>query len=126
MWRQSRILSYLLVFALAALLPGRAIGDFQASGQLEIHYINIGQGGSTLIIGPNGTRILYDFGKRKGTRDILPYLESIQLKPDHGLHYAIVSHYDLDHYEGYRALVDGGYDVMVANYGPSPEPPLQS
>jgi beta-lactamase superfamily II metal-dependent hydrolase len=29
---------------------------------LEIHYINVGQGDSTLIVGPTGTTILIDAG----------------------------------------------------------------
>ncbi len=31
--------------------------EWEPSGQLEIHYINVGQGSSVLIIGPDGTRI---------------------------------------------------------------------
>ncbi len=123
MWQHSRNFGCFLFLSLLALPPSETFGDYQEAASLEIHYINVGQGGSTLIIGPNGTRILYDFGRWSGARDILPYLESIELKPEHGLHYAILSHYDLNHYVGYRALVDAGYDILVANYGPSPEPP---
>jgi competence protein ComEC len=86
---------------------------------LEIHYINVGQGGSTLIIGPNGTRILYDFGKVSGDRDIVPYLrDEVGLVPSQGIHFTIVSHRDTDHYVGYREVIQAGYDVLVANYGP--------
>jgi beta-lactamase superfamily II metal-dependent hydrolase len=85
---------------------------------LEIHYINVGQGGSTLIVGPNGTRILYDFGWKNGDKSIVPYLrDTIKLKPQEGLHYSIVSHRDSDHYSGYKAVIKAGYDVLVANYG---------
>ncbi len=92
---------------------------WQPSGMLEIHYINVGQGGSTLIIGPNGTRILYDFGKVRGDRDIVPYLRNnVGLAPAQGLHFSIVSHRDTDHYVGYLEVIKAGYDVLVANYGP--------
>ncbi len=105
-------------------LPLAPLAAFEASGKLEIHYINIGQGGSTLIIGPNGTRILYDFGNRGGDRDIVPYLrDTLGLAPADGLHYAIISHYDRDHYFGYRDLVEADYDVLVANFQPSDDPP---
>lgn len=100
-----------------ALVVSTAIA-FEPSGELEIHYINVGQGGSTLIIGPNGTRILYDFGNYDGNRDIVPYLRDVLgLVPEEGLHYAIVSHRDKDHYTGYKGVVDAGYNVIVANYG---------
>lgn len=75
----------------------------------------MGQGGATLIIGPNGTRILYDFGNISGVRSIIPYLQSLNSTPDVGLDYAIVSH--RDHYIGYKALIDAGYQIFVANYG---------
>jgi hypothetical protein len=33
------------------------------SGNLEIHHINIGQGDSTLIVGPTGKSLLFDAGE---------------------------------------------------------------
>jgi beta-lactamase superfamily II metal-dependent hydrolase len=108
-----------LLFIALFLFPVNDVNaEFKPSGKLEIHYINVGQGGCTLIIGPDGTRILYDFGGREGNRDIVPYLmDSIDLSPEDGLHYTIVSHRDTDHYVGYRDVVDAGYDVLLANYG---------
>lgn len=104
---------------LYALYPSTVAAQWQPSGMLEIHYINVGQGGSTLIIGPNGTRILYDFGKVRGDRDIVPYLrDRLGLAPEQGIHFTIVSHHDTDHYVGYREVVRAGFDVLVANYGP--------
>jgi beta-lactamase superfamily II metal-dependent hydrolase len=100
------------------LSPSLGSAQWQPSGDLEIHYINVGQGGSTLIIGPNGTRILYDFGKVNGNRDIVPYLrDNLGLAPQQGIHFTIVSHRDTDHYVGYREVIKAGYDVLVANYG---------
>jgi beta-lactamase superfamily II metal-dependent hydrolase len=98
---------------------GLAFADgFEPSGKLEVHYINVGQGGCTMIIGPDGTRILYDFGNVSGKRHIIPYLQkAVGLMPEDGFDYSIVSHRDKDHYVGYKALVDKGYDFKVANYG---------
>lgn len=105
-------------FALVA-LSSSVQAQWEPSRKLEIHYINVGQGASTLLIGPNGTRILYDFGKVSGDRDIVPYLrDSVGLAPQQGIHFAFVSHRDTDHYVGYREVVGAGYDVLVANYGP--------
>ena len=95
---------------------------FAQQSNLEVHYINVGQGGSTLIIGPNGTKILYDFGRVSGRINIVPYLkEQLKLSPEKGIDYAIVSHGDKDHYMGYRDVVAkeiGGFDILRANYEP--------
>ncbi len=115
----ARMRHWAMAGLLAAMLPGAAAGQWKPSGMLEVHYINVGQGGSTLIIGPNGTRILYDFGKVRGDRDIVPYMrDHLELAPQQGIHFTIVSHRDTDHYVGYREVVQAGYDVLVANYGP--------
>jgi hypothetical protein len=96
--------------------------SFAQQRELEIHYINVGQGGSTLIIGPNGTKILYDFGRVAGRKYIVPYLkEQLKLHPEKGIDYAIVSHGDKDHYMGYRDVVSeeiGGFNILNANYEP--------
>lgn len=103
----------------------QAHAAFEKSGLLEIHYINVGQGGSTLIIGPNGTRILYDFGKSGGKRYIIPYLKNkVGIQPEDGLHYTIVSHNDTDHYKGFRDLIDDKYRVHVANYSSGSNKPV--
>lgn len=92
------------------------------SRPLEIHYINVGQGGATLIVGPNGTKILYDFGRVAGRKHIVPYLTNVAgIAPVEGIHFAIVSHGDKDHYVGYKDVVAAGYDVLVANFGPRRE-----
>jgi competence protein ComEC len=87
------------------------------TGKLEINYINVGQGGSTLIIGQDGTKILFDFGAVPGNSNIVPYLrDTVGLKPAAGIQYAMVSHRDKDHYVGYKDVVAAGYDVLIANY----------
>lgn len=94
--------------------------------KLEIHYINTGQGGSTLIIGPDGTTILYDFGVKKGEAGLVPYLDSV-LNGRKEIDYAILSHRDRDHFMGYRGLIESGYRIRIANYepdGPKKNSPL--
>ncbi|NVJ99315.1 MAG: hypothetical protein HWE25_14265 [Alphaproteobacteria bacterium] len=109
-----------------ALFPFRA-DAYTPSGQLEIHYINIGQGGSTLIIGPNGTRILYDFGNVGRGSAIASYLnDAVGLKPSEGIHYTIVSHRDQDHYGGFAQVIDAGYDIKVANYDSGSKKPASN
>ncbi len=119
--------SSIIGISLVLLITVPVFGDFKPSGLLEIHYINVGQGGATLIIGPNGTRISYDFGKVSGNRDIVPYLrDTVRLSPSDGIHYTIVSHVDYDHYMGYRDVVQAGYDVLIANYSSGSPKPLST
>ncbi len=90
---------------------------FTPSGKLEIHYINVQQGGSTLVIGPDGTTVLMDAGNNgKGTSEIVPYLQSIGLLPADGLDYTLAAHLDADHCGGFDDVIAAGYDVRVRNY----------
>ncbi|MCP4216341.1 MAG: MBL fold metallo-hydrolase [bacterium] len=80
---------------------------------LEIHYINVQQGQSTLIVGPNGTTILYDGGaETKGTAEIAPYLQSLGINTSQALDYIILSHRHTDHYWGLTELMNYGYDAL--------------
>jgi competence protein ComEC len=107
-----------LTLALTGISSVGAHAEFVPSGLLEIHYINVGQGASTLLIGPDGTRILYDMGDRGRHERIIHYLQTVaRIHPEDGLHYTFVSHPHQDHYFGFRGIVSAGYDVLVANYG---------
>lgn len=96
-----------------------SLGAAAGSGKLEIHYIAVGQGGATLIVGPDGTRIMYDFGRVAGRHFIVPYLLGPRgkMKVGDAVDYAIVSHGDKDHYVGYKDFVST-FDVQGANYMP--------
>ena len=79
------------------------------SGNLEIHHINIGQGDSTLIIGPTGKSLLFDAGEstwnsHTKAQIIGPYIESVL--GCKSLDYVVISHFHLDHigYVGYGGL----------------------
>lgn len=83
------------------------------AANLEIHYINVQQGQCTLIIGPDGTTILYDGGNQyKGTNEVIPYLQSIGITTSQALDYMVVSHIHTDHYWGLTEVINGGYDVL--------------
>ena len=115
--RQASIAFALTAFYCIALGPAWAQAECVPSGNLEIHYINVGQGGSTLIIGQDGTKILYDFGAVAGNRDIVPYLRNVVgLSSGEDIQYTMVSHRDRDHYMGYKDVVEAGYDIAIANY----------
>lgn len=66
MQRQARIPVACMLPLCGLILAVANAFAYTPSDDLEIPYINTGKGGSTLIIGPNGTRILYDFGNVGG------------------------------------------------------------
>ena len=87
------------------------------AANLEIHYINVGWGGSALVKGPNGTTILMEAGKPgKGAARVVPYLQSIGIPSADGLDYVIGGHQHCDHVGGLAEVINAGYDVRVANY----------
>jgi hypothetical protein len=59
-----------------------APASHHASGQLEIHHVNVQQGDCTLIVGPDGTTFLIDAGNQgKGISEVVPYLQSLGIAP---------------------------------------------
>ena len=70
---------------------------------LEIHFIDVGQGDSTLIITPQNKKILVDGGGSEnssfnvGEKTLLPYLLNKQISC---IDYMIISHFDTDHVGG--------------------------
>ncbi len=61
-------------------------------GNLEIHHINVGQGDSTLIVGPTGKSLLFDAGPSSA---VGPYVESVLGHKN--LDYVVISHFHEDH-----------------------------
>lgn len=102
--RRARGLTLLLLILAAAFAQGAFCGE------LEIHVINVGQGSSELVIGPDGTAILIDGGtSAKGTSDVLPYLNDLFDPGERHLDYVICSHDHNDHYGGLNSVLNGGY-----------------
>ncbi len=73
-------------------------------GELAIHQLNVGQGSSTLVIGPDGETILIDTGDwRDDGEEIIAYLESQGVtRIDH----LVTTHPDADHIGGHEAVID--------------------
>jgi competence protein ComEC len=77
---------------------------------LEIHIINVQQGDSTLVIGPNGTTLLIDGGDTgHGKSDVVPYLKGLGI--ENGIDYMVNTHRDEDHLGGLDEVIEAGYDV---------------
>ncbi len=78
-------------------------------GNLEIHHINIGQGDSTLVVGPTGKSLLLDAGESywnssADAQTIGPYIQGVL--GCKSLDYALITHFHTDHigYVGYGGL----------------------
>jgi beta-lactamase superfamily II metal-dependent hydrolase len=85
--------------------------------QLEIHYINVGWGGSVFVKGPDGTTVLLEAGNTgKGTQYVVPYLKSIGIQPANGLDYIVGGHQHCDHLGGLDEVINAGYNVRVRQY----------
>src|SRR2546430_798511 len=85
--------------------------------QLEIHYIDVGWGGSVFIKGPDGTTVLLEAGNTgMGTQYVVPYLKSIGIQPANGLDYMIGGHQHCDHIGGLDEVINAGYNVRGKQY----------
>lgn len=82
----------------------------QIPKDLKIYFIDIGQGDSTLVVTPNGKRMLIDTGGSKtptifdvGKSTLVPYLLDRGIKQ---LDYLCISHFDADHCNGAIAVLE--------------------
>ena len=75
--------------------------------ELSVHYIDIGQGDSTLIILPNNETVLIDCGKTNKGEDIITYLNDIGVDD---IDLLIATHPDADHIGGCDEVIQG-FDV---------------
>lgn len=75
---------------------------------LEIYFIDVGQGDSTLIITPTNKKILIDSGGSEtgnfdvGKNTLVPYLLDRKII---SLDYICISHFDSDHCDGFKYLL---------------------
>jgi len=105
----NRIYHILILLGLIAVL--RPVPAY--TQELEIHCIDVGQGSSELIIGPNGKTILIDGGtSNKGRDEVIPYLDALFSPATAVLDYIIATHDDGDHYGGLNYIIDySGYSI---------------
>jgi len=114
---RSRLLLVVLVVALAG-CAGASLGDpaatdptsgngsdvATANGSLEVHYINVGQSVSTLVVGPDGETMLVDTGHYNDDGEhVLEYLRTHDVER---IDHLVTSHNDADHIGGNAAIID--------------------
>jgi len=82
-------------------------GLFHSRGTLQVHFLDVGQGDSTLIRFPDGRSMLIDGGGQFGNFNVgqgvvEPYLRSIQVSK---IDFLVASHSDSDHISGLFPLM---------------------
>jgi len=78
-------------------------GKKPASGQLIVHFIDVGQGASQLLIGPTGKTMLIDAGNNDKEVYIVDYLKQENISK---IDILIGTHPDADHIGGLDAVIE--------------------
>lgn len=71
--------------------------------ELRVHYIDVGQGDSTLICLPDGTTMLVDAGTPDGASHLINYIKSLNIST---IDYFVVTHSDNDHIGGASKVLE--------------------
>jgi competence protein ComEC len=75
----------------------------QADGKLDVYFIDVEGGASTLIVTPAGQSVLVDTGNR-GDRDPDRIFKAAQAAGLTRIDYCVITHYHADHYGGLKQL----------------------
>ena len=100
--RKTVLISFLLMVVLLTFL-------YKVPGELEIFFIDVGQGDSMLVITPQKKTLLVDGGGSKSTsfdvgeQTLLPYLLNKGIKT---IDYMMPSHFDEDHVQGLFTILE--------------------
>src|SRR5438445_13696817 len=101
--RKARLLLLMVVCLFSTVL---------AAQQLEIHYIDVGWGGSVFIKGPDGTTVMLEAGNTgMGTQYVVHYLKSIGVQPANGFDYMIGGLQHCDHRRRLDEVINAGHHV---------------
>ncbi|MGG4393852.1 ComEC/Rec2 family competence protein [Paenibacillus thiaminolyticus] len=95
----------LLLAACSSVNPAvhESVQPQQPLGTLQVFYLDVGQGDSTLIKTPKGQHILIDGGDNHKGQDVVEYLESLGITQ---LDVVIATHPDADHIGGLDTVID--------------------
>ncbi|MFC6764892.1 lamin tail domain-containing protein [Natrinema soli] len=75
-----------------------------SNGTVSVNFINVGQGSSTLIVGPTNETMLIDSGDWSDDgEDVLAYLRKHNIDR---IDYLVTTHADSDHIGGHEAVID--------------------
>ncbi|RUS44566.1 MBL fold metallo-hydrolase [Cohnella sp. AR92] len=79
----------------------------QPEGELKVHFIDVGQGASQLIIGPTGKTMLIDAGDNNMEKTVVGYLQYQKISK---IDILIGTHPDADHIGGLDKVIDN-FDI---------------
>ena len=104
------------VLAIAGVILWLRVAD-GPDGNLHVHFLDVGQGDSTLIVTPSGRQVLIDGGP-DGDR-VSQELADILPGGDRSLDLVVMTHLDSDHSHGLLEVLDR-YSVGAVLQGPLP------
>ncbi|MEC5424156.1 MBL fold metallo-hydrolase [Virgibacillus sp. C22-A2] len=95
MFQSKKFIVFILIIFVSG-LPANTYGD-STSPEMQLHFINVGQGDSILIETPTGKTILIDGGPPKAGKKVVSYLKEMQVEK---IDLLIATHPDIDHIGG--------------------------
>lgn len=108
----NKLFSYITILLAAVLLAGCAAESAainegstkgKAEGNLKVHFLDVGQGASQLIVGPTGKTMLIDAGNNDQESVVVNYLRKQQIGK---IDILVGTHPDADHVGGLDAVID--------------------
>ena len=113
--------SLLTLFLLSALIPARA------QQALNIYFIDVEGGQSTLFVSPSGQSVLVDTGwAGNNGRDASRIMEAAKLAGIRQIDYLVITHYHADHVGGVPQLAARIPILNFVDHGPSVEHGVQA
>ena len=93
-------------------------GTIITDGDLQVHFIDVGQGDSIAIRFPDDKTMLIDAGDRSAYKTLIPYLNNVFFANDNEkeFDYALLTHSDADH----AGSMDEVYEEFQINYSIRP------
>jgi len=102
-----------------ATASGASTTATSVNGTLELHFINVGQSVSTLVVTPSGETLLIDTGHfRDDGEHVLSYLQRHDIER---IDHLVVTHNDADHIGGNAAIIEY-YETEAGGIGEINDP----
>lgn len=83
---------------------------FKSTGNLKVHFIDVGQGDSILVQTPRGKAVLVDAGKKEDGKKVIDYIKSLGIQKLEALVYT----YPADDHIGGMIDVANAFDITAA------------